>query len=137
MSANYRIGSLCLLILTGITLMYSCQSAQELKKEQYFVEGYQLYTTHCANCHQDNGKGMANLYPGLLDSKVYKQPELLPCMIRNGTSGGTSRPMPGNARLTDLEIAEIITYVKVKWGQDSVYTTTEFVQKALAACPKK
>lgn len=39
----------------------SCRSSEELKSEQYFVTGQQLYMTHCANCHQMEGKGMSNL----------------------------------------------------------------------------
>lgn len=127
---------ICLLGFTG-NLIFSCQSAEELKKEQYFVEGYQLYTTHCSNCHQDNGKGMANLYPTLEDAKTFQQPELIPCMIKYGTSGSKGRPMPGNTKLTELEIAEIMTFVKVKWGRDSLITTTEFVQNSLSKCPAK
>ena len=127
---------ICLLGFIGNSVS-SCQSAEELKKEQYFVEGYQLYTTHCANCHQDNGKGMANLYPTLEGAKVFQQPELMPCMIKYGTPGSKGRPMPGNTKLTELEIAEIMTFVKVKWGRDSLITTTEFVQNSLSKCPAK
>lgn len=122
---------------------YSCQSAEELKSEQYFAEGYQLYTTNCANCHQADGKGMANLYPPLVGSKMILDKIAMSCIIRNGMKDtiivngkAFSRPMPANAALKELEIAEIITYVNMKWGKDSLYTPTETVIKALESCGK-
>ena len=122
---------------------FSCQSAEELKSEQYFAEGYQLYTTNCANCHQADGKGMANLYPPLVGSKMIQDKIAMSCIIRNGMKDtiivngkAFSRPMPANAALKELEIAEIITYVNMKWGKDSIYTPTETVIKALESCGK-
>ena len=119
----------------------ACQNAEELKTEQYFAEGYQLYTSNCANCHQANGNGMANLYPPLTGSPTLKDKALLACIIKNGMKGDISvngkkfdRPMPANPKLMELEIAEIITYVEMKWNKDSVYTTTEFVNKTLQMC---
>lgn len=121
----------------------ACQSTEELKTEQYFAEGYQLYTTNCSNCHQPNGEGMANLYPPLPQSESLKDKAALACIISNGmkdtiTVAGKSfsRPMPPNPKLTDLEIAEIISYVTMKWQKDSTYTHTQFVNESLQACKK-
>ncbi|QRR01570.1 c-type cytochrome [Dyadobacter sandarakinus] len=121
--------------------VYACQSKEELKSEQYFAEGYQLFTTHCANCHQADGKGMSNLYPPISGSNIIAGKAQLACIIRNGMQGTISvngkpfnRPMPANPRLKDLEIAEIITYVNMKWGKDSLYTPVDQVTTALAAC---
>lgn len=127
-----------------ILTLFSCQSEQELKSEQYFAEGYQLYTTNCANCHQADGKGMANLYPPLTGSKIIRDKAAMACIIRYGMKDTImvhgkpfSRPMPANAKLQELEIAEIITYVNMKWGQDSVYTPIATVSKALEACAER
>lgn len=129
------------LFVSILLLVAGCQSAEKLKTEQYFVEGYQLYTTNCSNCHQPDGKGMSNLYPPLEGSTVLKDKKMLACIIKNGMKGtilvegkSFSRPMPPNPRLTDLEIAEIITYLGMKWGDDSTHTTIEEVNKSLAAC---
>ena len=122
-------------------LLGSCQTSEELKSEQYFVEGYQLYTTNCANCHQADGKGMANLYPPILGSAILSDKAKIACIIRNGmkdtiTVNGKpfSRPMPPNPKLTEIEIAEIVSFVTMKWGKDSVYTQIETVKVALDAC---
>lgn len=130
-----------LALLTPVVLLSSCQSSGELKSEQYFVEGYQLYTTNCANCHQNDGKGMANLYPPLEGSSALTNKSLLACIIKNGMKDTImvagkkfSRPMPGNPKLTNLEIAEIVTFLTMKWGKDSTLTSIEQVEMALDSC---
>ncbi len=128
------------LLVLGL-LNDACQSSQELKSEQYFAEGYQLYTTYCSNCHQTDGKGMSGLYPPLVGSGQLTEKSRLACIIKNGMSDTImvngkefSRPMPPNPKLKDLEIAEIVTYLNIKWGKDSVFTSIEFVEKSLKDC---
>ncbi|WAC12380.1 c-type cytochrome [Dyadobacter pollutisoli] len=128
-------------LILAIMMLASCQNAEELKSEQYFVEGYQLYTTHCANCHQPDGKGMSNLYPPLAGSPALTNKALISCVIKNGmrdtiqVNGKVfSRPMPANPKLTEIEIAEIVSFVSMKWGKDSTYTKIETVQAALQGC---
>jgi mono/diheme cytochrome c family protein len=130
-------------ILVGVGVV-SCQNAEELKKEQYFSEGFQLYTTNCANCHQADGKGLANLYPPLDREDILKDKARLACLIKNGMSDtilvngkSFSRPMPPNQKLTDLELAEIITFLSIKWGKDSVYTSIDVVAKSLEQCGER
>ena len=116
----------------------SCRSSEELKSEQYFVTGQQLYMTHCANCHQMEGKGMSNLYPPIAGSPILSDKARVAGIIQYGMSDTIvvngrkfSRPMPPNPKLTEIEIAEIVSFVSMKWGKDSVYTPIEFVRKAL------
>lgn len=133
--------SLKALFISTAPFIYSCQSSEQLKSEQYFVEGYQLYKTYCTNCHQDDGKGMANLYPPLQSSDILKNKELMACIIKHGMNDTIlvagkkfNRPMPANPKLTELEIAEIVSFVTMKWGKDSTHTSIESVQKSLADC---
>ncbi|WP_201747791.1 c-type cytochrome [Dyadobacter flavalbus] len=125
----------------ALCVLASCQNAEELKSEQYFVEGYHLYTANCSNCHQPDGKGMSNLYPPLAGSKKLADRSGIACIIRNGMKGTIlvngkefNRPMPANAKLTEIEIAEIVSYVSMKWGKDSLYTPITYVQNALQNC---
>ncbi|MCF0075060.1 cytochrome c [Dyadobacter sp. CY261] len=125
-------------LLLGLS---ACRSSEELKSEQYFVTGQQLYMTHCANCHQMEGKGMSNLYPPIAGSSIITDRARVACIIQYGMNDTIvvngkpfNRPMPPNPKLTEIEIAEIISFVSMKWGKDSVYTPIEFVHKALADC---
>ena len=128
-----------------LTLVFSsCQSSEELKLEQYYSEGYQLYTTHCANCHQAEGTGLANLYPPVQGSSYLLQKADLVCIIKYGLAGEIqvagktyNRPMPANPKLPDLEIAEIVTYVNNTWGKDTAYTPTDSVTAMLIRCAVK
>ena len=126
-------------ILTWI--ISSCQSSEDLKLEQYYSEGYQLYTTHCANCHQAEGTGLVSLYPPIQGSSYLLRKADLVCIIKNGLAGEIqvngktyNRPMPANPKLPDLEIAEIVTYVNNNWGKDTTYTPTDSVTAMLIRC---
>ncbi|PSL20786.1 c-type cytochrome [Dyadobacter jiangsuensis] len=129
-------------MLAFLTLgLASCHSSEELKSEQYFVTGQQLYMTHCANCHQMEGKGMSNLYPPIAGSPILSDKARVACIIQYGMSDTIvvngkkfSRPMPPNPKLTEIEIAEIVSFVSMKWGKDSVYTPIGVVHKALVEC---
>lgn len=122
-------------------VMASCQSSEQLKSEQYFVTGQQVYMTHCANCHQADGKGMSNLYPPIEGSSILADKARVACIIKNGMKDTIvvngrkfNRPMPANPKLTEIEIAEIVSFMTMKWGKDSVYTPINLVHDALEGC---
>ena len=101
-----------------------------------------MYEKHCINCHQKNGEGLAKLIPPLASDYLTDMKwEELACQIRNGlkdtiTVNGVIyyQEMPATPRLTPLEIAELITYVKNTWGeQDKLYEVIA-VEKALNDC---
>ena len=131
-------------VLSGV--VSSCttggKSDRSVKYEQYYVEGEQLSITHCSNCHQKSGDGLGLLYPPLNDSDYMEQHvEEVICLIKNGISGeiivngqSYNQPMPGVASLTDLEIAEIATYIYNSWGHDKGIIELKLVTKTLVEC---
>lgn len=133
-----------LAVLSGLAFLFlqtACQSQEELKKEKYFVEGYQLYTQHCANCHQEDGKGLEALYPPINGSDYLKNKDAVICLIRYGQQGQIvvngrtyNRPMPANPQLTDIDIAEITTFLYNKWGGETVISDVKEVSKVLDTC---
>ncbi|HZI24378.1 MAG TPA: cytochrome c [Chryseolinea sp.] len=133
-------------ILTTGCLLWLCTSKpsnnSSPKFEQYFVKGEQLYSAHCSNCHQKNGKGLGKLYPPL-DTSDYMSDSLgkVLCLIRYGKSGeiivngkSYNQPMPGIAELTDLEIAEIATYIYNSWTHQKGIIDVKETSKALSNC---
>lgn len=113
-----------------------------VKMEQYTVAGEILYAQYCANCHQPDGNGLAELYPPLNNSD-YLQEHLaeLPCIIKQGKQGELvvngvtyNQVMPGLAMLTDLEIAEISTYVANSWENELGYVGVTTVSSQLEDC---
>jgi mono/diheme cytochrome c family protein len=132
---------LIFLLVLPLFFQTACQSQEELKQEKYFVEGYQLYTEHCANCHQTDGKGLEALYPPINGSDYLKNKEKIICLIRYGQSDTIlvngrkfNRPMPGNPQLTDIDVAEITTYIYNKWGDETVITDVKETSKILDSC---
>jgi cytochrome c551 len=97
---------------------------QDLKTKQYAIAGKDLYELHCANCHQKDGTGLGRLIPPLAASDFMNEDiGRTVRIIRNGIQGEIivngiqyNQPMPGNSKLTLLEIAEITTYIYNIWG---------------------
>jgi cytochrome c551 len=131
-----------LLLITQCSLLTACDSQEELKRKQYYIDGQVLYKTHCANCHQENGQGLAGLYPPIAGSDFLKNnKDLVLCSMRNGlkdtivVNGKTyHQPMPVNTQLQALDVAEIATYIYNEWGNEKVITDVKSVQKTLEGC---
>lgn len=101
-----------------------------------------MYAIHCSNCHQKTGKGLGLLYPPLDRSDYMDQhlPEVI-CLIKNGKRGELmvngekyNQPMPGIPTLTDLEIAEIATFIYNSWTHEQGIIEVKQVAKILEEC---
>lgn len=111
-----------LTLLSGI--LYSCQSEEGITYARYYTAGKKLYESNCQNCHNSDGSGLAMLYPPLNDSTFLKQNKSkIACFIKNGLQGKIQvgaktfeGQMPAQGTLSDIEIAEIITYITNSFG---------------------
>ncbi len=144
----------CLLLIIALT---ACNSGKEstdnssetemdyptkVRLRQYIVNGKQLYLTHCANCHQQDGSGLAQLYPPLAKSDYLMQDlKRAACIIKYGASDEIlvngrkfNQPMPGITHLSPLEIAEIVTYISNSWGNEGGLSSTRDVTVWLKKC---
>ena len=135
-------------ILPAVTFLFffnSCNrsnSSQSVKFQQYYVQGELLYVKHCSNCHQKTGTGLGLVYPPLNPSDyLEKNFEDILCQMKYGKKGemivnGNSfnQPMPGLRSLTELEIAEIATYIYNTWGHQRELVEPTQVRQALEKC---
>ncbi len=116
----------------------------KIRLKQYLAEGKRLYNLHCANCHQADGTGLARLYPPLKDSKyLISNREKSICGMRFGQNGeiivngiSFNQEMPENIQLTDLDIAEIATYVYTEFADTVQIITLNEVRSIMASCKK-
>ena len=116
-------------------------SRDEIRLKQYKVEGAKIYATYCANCHQQDGKGLASLYPPLAASDyLLEDLARAACIIKHGqateivVNGVTyNQMMPGNP-ISNLEVAEVLTYIANSWGNEAGLTGVKDVEKWLSAC---
>jgi len=107
-----------------------------------FPQGERLFNYHCANCHMEDGSGLASLIPPLAGSGFLKDnPERVPCIIRYGLKSGIlvngksyRQEMTGIPDLNEYEITNIINYIHHSWGNDFGYRSVEEVRAALKNC---
>ena len=87
--------------------------------------GQALYANYCGACHQENGEGMAGVFPPLKGSSVVnkadasKHIDIVLGGLQGARASGVTytNPMPAfAATLSDEEIAAIIDYERGAWG---------------------
>ena len=141
-----------------VFLLFSCQNNTDNKKvaavspEQLAAEmnknlpeqsvekthpGNEVYTKYCLTCHQADGSGVPNMHPPLTPgSWVDKDPAELIAIMMKGLTGKIEvngevykNFMPSQAQLTDEEIADVLSYVRSSFGNNSTPVTPEMVKK--------
>lgn len=141
-AANTTIHYHALLIGVFALLLTGCGKTSA-KFDQYYVHGERLYTKHCSNCHQVDGSGLGRVYPPL-DTSDYMQNNFrdVLCLMRHGKRGelvvngeSFNQAMPGIPSLTDLEIAEIATYIYNTWSHKRGIVEVRDVTEILMDCP--
>jgi len=107
--------------------------------------GAKLYDTYCANCHQKNGKGDGNLFPPLAGSEwvtggKFMEKDLAIRVLLNGLEGPVkvknvpyNSVMPKHNFLSDIQIAQILTYIRNNFGNNSSLVTASEVKKVRAS----
>ena len=77
-----------------------------------FPYGERLYIKHCADCHMDDGSGVAQLYPRLKKQSLNNEIERIPCLIRYGSNDSNSLiQMIPIENLSEVEITNILNYL--------------------------
>ena len=87
--------------------------------------GEQVYTQVCVACHQANGEGMTGAWPPLAGSEwIAKSNETLIKIVLHGLMGEVEVKgakynnvmSPWGSALNDVEVANVLTYVRSSWG---------------------
>ena len=99
---------------------------------------------HCGTCHQASGSGVPGLYPPLAETKyVNGDVTWLVTSLTQGLQGPIevkgeeyNNLMPAMNYLKDEEIANILTYVRGSFGNNSGAVSTEEVSKIRAELEK-
>ncbi|MCC7534438.1 MAG: cytochrome c [Bacteroidia bacterium] len=115
-------------ILLGIcVLIVSCSENFTPVDMQKVAHGLQIYETHCANCHQLDGKGLARIVPPLLNADyIVTNRNRLPAIVKYGMSEKIwvngdhyQLKMPGNPQLTLDEITAIVNFVEFRYAKST------------------
>ncbi|MCF5229780.1 c-type cytochrome, partial [Pseudomonas sp. PA-5-4H] len=95
------------------------------------------YMQFCSDCHRSDGAGVKGLFPPLAGnpSIASNNPTSLLHITLTGweTAQTAAHPrvytMPGFSRLADQEIAEILTFVRTRWGNEGTPINAGQVKK--------
>lgn len=121
------------------------QTAQSLKTGDVERPGAGIYATYCARCHQMDGAGVPQKFPRLAGNPAVlsaSTTSLVRLLVEGGGSphteqGPESRKMPSFAgKLTDAEMAHVLTFIRNTWGNAAEPVTTRDVSDVRAALHK-
>jgi mono/diheme cytochrome c family protein len=107
-------------------------------------DGQVLYGKHCLTCHQADGYGVPNLQPAIVGGTwVGGDSRALALFVLTGGFDSASRKdgenhnvMPAFARLTDAEIAGILTFIRRKFGMGASPVSEADVAEARTNLPR-
>jgi cytochrome c oxidase subunit 2 len=106
-------------------------SSKKFTLAELKADGEKIYSANCVACHQANGKGMPPAFPALAGSKVVLgAADQQIGVLLNGRQGTA---MQSFAKLTNAELAAVITYTKNSFGN----TTGTIVQPADVKAARK
>ena len=99
--------------------------------------GKAVYNQYCLTCHQADGMGVPNMHPPLgPGSWVSKEPKELIAIMMKGLSGKIEvngeiykNFMPSHAKLSDDEIADVLSYIRSSFGNDLEPVKVDLVKK--------
>lgn len=91
------------------------------------VNGQAVYVQHCLLCHQQDGGGVPNMQPPLIESKIAAgdADHLIELVLRGvggsppalPASGEYAMVMPSAATLSDKDIADLLSYIRQTFVQ--------------------
>ncbi len=130
--------------LAPVAAAAEASAAGNLTREQQIKAGEVLFKGTCSACHQDDGKGLPNVFPPLAGSDYLVQnPQRAIGIALNGLTGPVTvngatynSVMPPMSQLNDDEIANILTYALNSWGNSGGAVTSQQV-KAVRASTKR
>ena len=112
--------------------------AAQMSPELWMAKGKRVYA-NCAACHMANGLGSPGLFPPLAGSEwATGSTERLAVAILKGLAGpikvkGTpynSVMPPWESALSDVQLAQVMTFVRSSWGNSGSIVTKEMAAAA-------
>ena len=87
-------------------------------EQRRFDAGREVYRNVCQACHQPDGRGEDRRAPTLIGAAFTLGPAEIPARILlNGKEGAFGLMPPIGSKLSDEQIASVLTYVRREWGQ--------------------
>lgn len=138
-----------LLVAVSALFLFTMQSGAQSTKastanptalKASFERGKILYATSCLACHQADGSGVPNLNPPLINTSWVLGPKtkLIEILLK-GSNGQVEidgetfhNTMPAQTHLTDVQIADVLTFVRSSFGNKASFVTPAEVKAVRA-----
>jgi mono/diheme cytochrome c family protein len=132
-----------LILMTGLvfsSFIFTENKTSQSGKSGKEQPGKAVYKKYCLTCHQTNGSGVPGMFPPLSNgSWVGKNPNELVAIILNGLKGEIEvkgepykNTMPPQTKITNQELANVLTFVRSNFGNNFTPVTPDMVKKARA-----
>jgi mono/diheme cytochrome c family protein len=93
-----------------------------------FQQGKMVYETICADCHRLNGKGLPGHFPAHDGNPfVVGPPEPVIATVLNGRKGQLGRMPTWKNKVSDAQIAAVVTYIRHAWSNKAPGVTPAMV----------
>ncbi len=100
--------------------------------------GKKVYETYCTACHQSTGAGLPGAFPPLAESDYLMADKTRAINVVLGGLKGEitvngkkfNAAMPNMAYLSDVQVADVVTYVMNSWGNEGFAATAAEVAQA-------
>ena len=98
-------------------------------------EGESTYTYTCANCHMDDGQGVANLVPPIRPYKFISERNQLICLMIAGSKDSSSQfGMPSYQKMSNAQIANVLNYINSKKKFNSAFFNETEIEMVRQKC---
>lgn len=127
-------------------LVYNEATHQALRSGTDKSNGALTFLNSCAACHRSSGHGYDQTFPSLALSPTVNAADpssLISIALQGGAMPYTSTAptqfaMPAfGARLSDNEVADVLTFIRRSWGNQAPAVTPAMVAKVRKAIPKR
>jgi mono/diheme cytochrome c family protein len=130
-------------ILWGLSLTTASLANAQVPSPDSRTPGQRLYGEHCLSCHQADGGGVPNMQPAIAGGTWVKgDARALALFVMTGGFDSASRKdsdvgnvMPPFRQLADADLAEILTYIRQKFGGGASPVTAADVAEVRGSLP--
>jgi len=115
---------------------HAAGDAERTAQDLYQTRGGLGYVQFCSACHQLDGRGVPDFFPPLAENPTIlsKDPASVIHVVLSGWKSAETEAyprafgMPEFSGLSDSELAEIITFIRTKWGNQGEPTTAREIK---------
>jgi len=111
-----------ILIFLGLMLLGGMVRAQG--PEELFQQGQKVFEENCADCHRLNGEGLPGTFPAHNGNPfVVGDPAPVITTVLNGRKGQLGQMPAWKDKLSDQEVAAVVTYIRQAWSNQAPAVT--------------